>query len=306
VTPKRFPPALFVLILAIGAEARAAGRLDEGTALAYRGIREYQGGLFEAARTSLEVARARGISDHKLLLMATLQLATLRTRFSQFEGGYVLLRQYASGGVDHPALTLAFGLSLLRIPLLPEEVAPAQRELILMAGRAGFHMAQGSSGAKRAFEELLSRYPTTPNVHYAYGTYLLKVDRDAARVEFRRELRLSPDHRAAKLQIAFDEVRRGNAEEGARLAREVAEQAPDFFAGHLALGRALLERDRVNEAIPALERAVALAPDSPQSHFSLSLAYRRAGRPEDATRERTEFLRLDQLNRDRDSLQVPE
>jgi tetratricopeptide (TPR) repeat protein len=284
----------------------AQARPGEGMPLAYRGLCEYHSGLLEAARASLEVARARGLTDRKLLLVATLHLAILRTRFSHFEGAYALLEQYANGGVDHPALTLAFGLSLLRIPLLPDEVAQAQRELILMAGRAGFHMAQGSSGARRAFEELVSRYPTTPNVHYAYGTYLLKVDRDAARIEFRRELRLSPTHREAKLQIAFEEVRRGNAQEGERLAREVVAQVPDFFAAHLALGRALLELDRVGEAISALERAVTLAPDSPQSHFSLSLAYRRAGRPEDATRERTEFVRLDQLSRDRDVVQVPD
>jgi tetratricopeptide (TPR) repeat protein len=267
----------------IGGETEArpwAGELpaqssQSGTALAHRGLSEYQHGEFEAARLSLEQARARGLADRELALAATLHLAMLRTRASQFERAYVLLKQYASGGVDHPALTLAFGLSLLRVPLLPEEVAPAQRELLLIAGRAGYHMAQGSSGARRAFDELVSRYPTTPNVHYAYGTYLLGVDRDAARSEFRRELRLSPNHQEARLQIAFDEIKRGDATEGERLAREVVAQAPDSFAGQLALGRALLELDRASEAIPALERAVALAPESPQPHYSLALAYRR-------------------------------
>lgn len=137
-------------------------------------------------------------------------------------GAYTLLQRYANGGVDHPALTLAFGLSLLRIPLLPEEVRPEQRELLLIAGRAGFHMAQGSSGARRAFEELVSRYPAIANVHYAYGTYLLRVDRDAARREFERELRLSPTHQEAKLQMAFDAITRGRAEEGERSSSWIA------------------------------------------------------------------------------------
>jgi tetratricopeptide (TPR) repeat protein len=332
VTVSRLASALAALLLSAGgaslagppaAEALAesaqsawkSGRFEEAEAL-YRqalakqpdwaeghsalGLLLYERQRYAEARDHFERAHARGLADRELALAATLQLATLRTRFSQFEAAYALLKQYASGGVDHPALTLAFGLSLLRIPLLPEEVAPAQRELILIAGRAGYHMAQGSSGAQRAFEELVARYPTTPNVHYAYGTYLLGVDRDAARSEFRRELRLSPTHEEARLQIAFDDLKRGDAAEAERLAREVVAQTPGSFAGHLALGRALLELDRVGEAIPALERAVALAPESPQSHYSLALAYRRAGRTDDATRERKEFERLDALNRDRE------
>jgi Flp pilus assembly protein TadD len=58
-----------------------------------------------------------------------------------------------------------------------------------------------------------------------------------------------------------------------------------------------LEMNEVDQAIPELEQAVALAPGSPQTHFILAKAYARAGRTVDAERERSEFTRLDQLVR---------
>jgi thioredoxin-like negative regulator of GroEL len=42
---------------------------------------------------------------------------------------------------------------------------------------------------------------------------------------------------------------------------------------------------------------VKLAPESPEMRFALARAYQRAGRTDDATRERAEFLRLDRAAR---------
>jgi Flp pilus assembly protein TadD len=42
-----------------------------------------------------------------------------------------------------------------------------------------------------------------------------------------------------------------------------------------------------------METAVGLAPENPRLHFALAQAYQRAGRREDAAREKEEFLRLD-------------
>jgi len=39
-------------------------------------------------------------------------------------------------------------------------------------------------------------YPDAPNVHYAYGVFLMNQDADAALKEFRRELEISPSHPA--------------------------------------------------------------------------------------------------------------
>jgi Flp pilus assembly protein TadD len=54
------------------------------------------------------------------------------------------------------------------------------------------------------------------------------------------------------------------------------------------------EARRSPEAIPLLEKAVELAPPSEAAHYALMIAYRNAGRMDDARREKT---RLDELHK---------
>jgi Flp pilus assembly protein TadD len=70
------------------------------------------------------------------------------------------------------------------------------------------------------------------------------------------------------------------------------ETAPDHFTSRAAMGRVLLESGDALGAIPHLEMAARLAPDSPQVRLALGTAYSRAGRPADAARERDAFAAL--------------
>ena len=174
---------------------------------------------------------------------------------------------------------------MLRLRQMPDEVPPEKRTMVLLAGRGGYHMARPRRTAvgRLALEELVSRYPSEPNAHYALGTYLAPDDPDAAAEEFRSELRLNPDHRGGP-----DPARPpGDAPGAARrrpcpLAEKAVSLAPDVPAGRLVLGRALLDLERTDDAIAQLERAGQLAPESADVHFALSRAYQRAGRTEDA------------------------
>ena len=65
--------------------------------------------------------------------------------------------------------------------MLPNEVPPDRREMVLMAGRGSYMMAtRKTAAAGKAFEALVARYPETPNVHYAYGVFLLMEQPDKA------------------------------------------------------------------------------------------------------------------------------
>ncbi len=70
------------------------------------------------------------------------------------------------------------------------------------------------------------------------------------------------------------------------------ELAPNLFAARNALGRALLELGDVDRAVQELEKGARLAPDSPETFFSLARAYAKQGRAEDAARARATFLKL--------------
>jgi len=58
------------------------------------------------------------------------------------------------------------------------------------------------------------------------------------------------------------------------------------------LGRVLLELGQIDRAVKELEEGVKLAPSSPEMHFALARAYTRAGKKEEAAREREIFKKL--------------
>jgi predicted Zn-dependent protease len=188
--------------------------------------------------------------------------------------------------------------------MLPEEVPAAKRELVQAAGRAGFAALALKPDGRALFEELLSRYPTTPNLHYAYGGYLLQQGQDnadAALEAFRKEIEIDPRAVYPRLEIAFELLKRGEHAAALPHAEEATRLAPGLFAGHHALGRALIEVGQVPRGIAELEEAVRLAPDSPDMRAALARAYVTAGRRADAEKERDVYRRL-QLEREKNRL----
>jgi tetratricopeptide (TPR) repeat protein len=267
--------------------------------LALKGMSEFRLKNYERALQELREARDFGIPNQDVFWAASYTAAILLNRIEEYEAAFEILREFARNDRDTVPVIEAFGLSLLRMPFLPNEAPADRREMILMAGRAGYHQAKGrtTTFGRQAFEELVSRYPNAPNVHYAYGVHLLGDAPDQALEEFKRELRSSPTHTHAMLQIAYELIKQGKAEEAKPYAEQATQLAPNLFAAHNALGRALLDTGDVERAIQHLEAGRKLAPESPEVRFSLARAYARAGRADDAARERAEFLRLDKQRR---------
>jgi tetratricopeptide (TPR) repeat protein len=274
-----------------------------GAGYAFLGLCEF--GLKEYDRSLQHLLQSRllGVGDTpELGSTARYHAALLMTRNEEFEQSLETLGEFAAEGNDNPRVIEAMGLATLRMPLLPAEAPPERREMILMAGRASYLMAtRNTAAADKAFQSLVARYPETPNVHYANGVFLLQEQADKAIEEFKRELELQPEHAASLMQIAFEYVNRGDAASGLPWAQRAVAAAPNSFAARKALGQALLETGDVDNAITELLAGIKLAPESPGLHFSLARAYQRAGRTEDAAREREEFTRLDRLARTRRS-----
>jgi tetratricopeptide (TPR) repeat protein len=271
-----------------------AARPADGQARALLGLCRARLGEHEAALADLMKARGLGISSTEVRSVVSFQTGVLLNRLGDPDAAFEVLRPFAIDADDRPAVIEAFGLITLRLPLLPGEVQEDKREMVLLAGRGGYHMARArrSELGRMALEELVSRYPTTPNVHYALGMYLLTDEPAAAVEEFRKELGVSPDHSVAMIQIALAELRRGRAEEALPVAAEAARIAPNVPAARLAHGRALLAVGQTAPGVLEMEAAVKLAPENPRLRFALAQAYAGAGRSADAARERSEFLRL--------------
>jgi tetratricopeptide (TPR) repeat protein len=139
--------------------------------------------------------------------------------------------------------------------------------------------------------------PRTLNLHYRLGRALLMESHEPAalaeaRKEFEAELALNPNDAVAEYQVAqILQVEQKPDDAAARLERAV-ELDPDFPEALVALARHELERKNASRAISLLEKAIALTPKSESAHYTLMLAYRNAGRREDARRMQQ---RLDEL-----------
>jgi predicted Zn-dependent protease len=174
----------------------------------------------------------------------------------------------------------------------PPEDSPI-RAIVMRAGRAErHHMAKEFPAAKREYSALVQEAPAFPNVHYAYGRFLLATeDPDSAVQEFLKEIEAHRDHIRARVQIAAARYRLDSAA-GLPFAIEVVGLAPDYPFGHYLLGLLYFDIGDVTNAIPELETAARMLPDEAQFQFALGNAYARAGRTEEAARARAAFTRL--------------
>jgi tetratricopeptide (TPR) repeat protein len=277
-------------------------------AWAMLGLCLFQTGDYDRAATSLQRGKTIGVNDNPELAGVVLyHIALLYIRFEYFENAFDTLAELLRSGNASPKVVEAFGLTMLRMPYLPNEVPAAQREKILIAGQAGISMAaRRQEQARAAFDTLLAQYPNDPNVHYGFGVFMLSQDADVALKEFKRELEISPLHYPAMVQMAFEYLKRDQYNDALPLAEKAVQLAPKLYAARNVLGRVLLELGQVDRSIKELEEGVKLAPSSPEMHFALARAYTRAGRKEDAARERQTFKALqDEFNQKRQAAEKP-
>jgi tetratricopeptide (TPR) repeat protein len=281
----------------------------KGQAWGMLGLCQFQTRDYERAVVSLQRGRTLGLGGNPdLETVVRYHTALLYIYFKQFEIAYEVLREFLKVGNEGPKIVDAFGLAILRLPVLPQDLPAEKREVVGLAGQAGLNMAaRRLDKAKQAFDTLLAKYPDEPNVHYSYGVFQLSQDADAALKEFQRALELMPLHQPAMVQMAFEYLKRSDYDKALPLAEKAVQLDPKMYPARNVLGRVLLELGQAERAVKELEEGVRLAPTSPEMHFALARAYTRVGRKEDAQKERETFKRLqDEYERQRNPRQTAE
>ena len=128
--------------------------------------------------------------------------------------------------------------------------------------------------------------PAMLNIHYETGATLIHMGRPTEAIpELRAELSLNSDDVDAKYNLAYALLETSGRAEALTILRSVIAESPKYSQAQYQLGKALLEDGNVAESIPYLETATKLDPAYDYAHYQLQLAYRRAGRTEDANRE---------------------
>jgi tetratricopeptide (TPR) repeat protein len=176
--------------------------------------------------------------------------------------------------------------------------APASYRVNQISGEI-FEIQGRFSEAAAEFRKAIAKNPAALNLHFRLGRALLLESRtpealEAAQKEFEAELKLNPGDAAAEYQVAQILAARQRAADAApRYERAIALDG-SFTEALIALGKLRVDEKRYAEAIGLLERAVAQAPASEAARYSLMLAYRNAGRAEDALRQKEALEKLQQ------------
>jgi tetratricopeptide (TPR) repeat protein len=167
--------------------------------------------------------------------------------------------------------------------------APASFRVNQLSGEI-FELQGRIPDAIAEYRKAIAKNPAAINLHYRLGRALaLESQFEEALREFEAELKLNPADALAEFQVAqILAAQQKQAEAAGHFDRALALK-PDFVEAMIALAKI-----RPQSAVGLLEKASSLAPKNESARYALMLAYRNAGRFEDAQKQKAE---LDKLQR---------
>lgn len=259
------------------------------------GLCEFEIKDYDRSLSHLEQADKLGLSQEQgFNEVSRYHLTLLLARSEQYDAAVEIASKLAAHDAAGPKWVEAMGIAALHKPVLPSELPGTERELVMGVGRAMCDAAaRRTADATGELDTLRKQYPHQPQLNYLYGLVLLVSDPDRSLDAFKRELEITPGHAEALISIAGEYAKRNDYKSALPFAEKAVTSNPNYFAAHAMLGRILTEGDiDVPRGTRELEIAVNMAPRNLQSHFALATAYAKAGRKDDAAKERAEFLRL--------------
>ena len=258
-------------------------------AWSFLGLCEFETGAYaqslEHMRKALEIRTGLEPSIEQVLRFHE---ALVLTKLGLFDQAMPRFTPFVKRGLHDPTLIAGIGLTALRRPLLPQEVPAEDRDLIDAAGQTTYTWMAGDTTKMSAdFQTLVDGYPKTPGVHYLYATYLLSFrPAEEAAQELKRELEVNPNNPDALGMVALLMFRAGASSTAEPLARRAAGSGPMCPMAQYAYGLVLDSKGDLSQAIDHLESAERLDPANVEYHMALAGVYSKAGRHDDARRER--------------------
>ncbi len=141
-------------------------------------------------------------------------------------------------------------------------------------------------GAADWFHKAIELNPEDAGYRVSYGNMLRDLgDPRAAADSYRQAIEVSPRDHEAHLELGFLELSATRAEAAEELFRKAIEfDDHDCGLARQALGEALLEQDRLDEALPIYRQAMEFTPENDVIYGQLADALVRLGQKEEARR----------------------
>lgn len=151
-----------------------------------------------------------------------------------------------------------------------------------------------------AIDRALSLAPHAPGLHYARGNVFWRQrSLDKAREELRIELKSNPYHAQANFLLGDIHVSLREPKEAIPYLQRAIAVNPTIWDAHRSLGRAFVMENRLEEAVQEFEIVVKADPAEDTIHGLLSNAYRRLGDRKKAEEEACIYQELNAARRRR-------
>jgi tetratricopeptide (TPR) repeat protein len=141
---------------------------------------------------------------------------------------------------------------------------PARARDLMSAGKKKLYTDKNAQGALENFQSAIVAAPGYYEAHYQLGmAYLSLGKRDDAEASFRKSIEISSDkYCEADVGLGTLMLDRLDFAQGEKTVRHGVELNPDYWLGQYELGRALLNLDKVAEALKSADQAKSLAPSA--------------------------------------------
>lgn len=204
-------------------------------------------------------------------------------------------------------LAYFYGVSLVQIqrnqdavPIFDKLAETSQNDPeALMSAAQGFIILGDFERAVKELRTIAAISPMMSQVNSFVGQSLIRLNRfDEAEQAFRSELLINQNDETAKYFLALTLIERKiKPVEAFTLLQQSVAMRPDYADAHYQLGKIYMEKGDTEKAIEHLETAIISDSKKDYIHYQLSIAYRKAGRKEDADRELKLYSKLKAENR---------
>ncbi len=257
-----------------------------GPAWASLGLSEFELRDYKNSFQHLQKAQELGFAEVPYVEKpAAYHLALLLNWNGEFEDAFGLLASEFGKEAISQQTRVALAMSLLRVPLLPDQMDPSKDALIADAGEVAELLVAGNfEQAFHNFRQMLKDYPNTPYLHYAYGSALDFNSRyEEAEVELREETRVTPQSPLSYMRLAAIALKTHRPTDALQLARRSLQLGPQSATAHRIAAKALAELGKAEASTLETAAADKLEPEKPYIDPSIATDYANRLRPIDST-----------------------
>ncbi len=198
-----------------------------------------------------------------------------------------------TAGMRDSAVGYAWAASLARLnepakatPILLEfEKTNRSPDVLLLVGQLWIEIGDYARSVE-ALHSVLAADPQLAKAHYYAGQAYTRWEHwPEASNEFQAELTLTPGDPDAMYGLGFVDLQQSKTDDAAHLFEQVIANYPNHANSQYQIGKILLDRGQIPDAITHLEVATRLNPQADYMHYQLQIAYRKDSRTADADRE---------------------